>query len=48
MQENGGLLDTLKGKESLKVEHIVTVPVATILYIVAGVTAAAALKKVFA
>jgi len=42
-----GIFDTLTGREAIKVEHIVTVPVSTILYILAGVVAAQALKKVF-
>ncbi len=48
MDNESSVFDTLTGRESIKVEHIVTTPVSTILFIVAGVVAAQVLRKIFA
>ncbi|WP_282780349.1 hypothetical protein [Phaeodactylibacter xiamenensis] len=45
--EETSFLDTLTGKESIKVEHIVTTPISTIIYIVAGVALARVVSSFF-
>jgi hypothetical protein len=45
--EETNFLDTLTGKESIKVEHIVTTPISTIIYIVAGVALARVVSSLF-
>ena len=45
--EETSFLDTLTGKESIKVEHIVTTPISTIIYIVAGVALARDVSSFF-
>jgi hypothetical protein len=45
--EETNFLDTLTGKESIKVEHIVTTPISTIIYIIAGVALARVVSSLF-